>query len=193
MQDLIVALRIDGRRCLVIGGGDEAERRVRALLERGALVTWLGTGSEAPASERLSVLARPFDEADLDDAWLTVLTDRDRALARRIAAAAEARGRWFCAVDQASLGSFSHLALASAGPVQVAIGTGGAVPGLARRLRQELERVFGESRLGAFATALSRLRRVWSPAERRERLGPLLEGVRLTGALSVPPDPPDVP
>ncbi|HEX9621945.1 MAG TPA: bifunctional precorrin-2 dehydrogenase/sirohydrochlorin ferrochelatase [Polyangiaceae bacterium] len=188
MQDFIVALRVAGRRCLVIGDGTEASRRVESLLERGAVVTWLKRTPESDvvASERLSVQVRAFDAADLEGVWLAVLTDRDRDLARRVAGFAEARCIWFCAVDQPELTSFAHVALASAGLVQVAVGTGGAVPALARRLREEIERLLSESGLGPFAEALARLRESLSPKERRERLGPLLERVRLSGRLELP-------
>lgn len=188
MPDLLVALRVAGRRCLVIGRGREASRRVEALLECGALVTWLTepAGTQRVASERLSVRVRPFDVADLDGVWLAILTDRDQELACRVAALAEARGTWFCAVDQPEFASFVHVALARAGSVQVGVGTGGTAPALARRLREEFERLFSESGLGAFADALGRLRRRLSAHERREKLEPLLARLRFTGRLELP-------
>jgi precorrin-2 dehydrogenase/sirohydrochlorin ferrochelatase len=161
------------------------------LLEAGALVRVVG---EHP-TEALSVLgksgtlelaARPFTLTDLDGVWLAVLTDLDRALAERISEATERRPMLFCAVDQPDFGTFSHLALARSGDVTLAVSTNGKAPALARRLREELERVLGESNLGALVERLVRLRDKTPSNERRLVLGRAVEKVRLTGKLEVP-------
>lgn len=119
--------------------------------------------------------------------WLAVFTDQDRALAERIAALAEARRVFFCAVDQPEFGSFSHLALVRSGPVTVAISTNGRAPSLARRLREELARLFAEADLGAFAERIASLRDRTSSAERRAVVGEAVQDVHFTGNLALPP------
>lgn len=189
----VIGLRLSGRHCLVVGGGEEVDRRVTALREAGAL---LRVVSERPTealaalaqSGAVELLERSFRETDLDGIWLAVLTDLDRAEAARIFAATTARHVFFCAIDQPDFCTFSHLALARSGDVTLAVSTNGRAPALARRLREELERLLAESRLGPFMERLSALRDRTPSSERRDVLGRAVSGVRLTGALEVPED-----
>lgn len=188
-----IGLRLSGRHCLVVGSGGEAGRRATALVEAGAIVRVVCEHPTAElsalgASMTLELVRRAFDDADLDGVWLAVLTDPDRALAEKISRAADLRRLFFCAVDQPDFGSFSHLALARAGGVVLAVSTHGKAPALARRLREELERVLGESSLGAFVERLARLRDKTPSNERPAVLGRAVDRVRLTGKLEVPED-----
>jgi precorrin-2 dehydrogenase/sirohydrochlorin ferrochelatase len=188
-----IGLRLSGRHCLVVGSGEEAVHRAETLVEAGALVRVVCEHateglSALGSSGTIELAPRAFDDPDLDGVWLAVLTDPDRALAERISRAAEQRRVLFCAVDQPDFGSFSHLALARSGGVTLAVSTNGKAPAFARRLREELERVLGESRLGAFVERLARLRDRTPSNERRTVLGRAVERVRLTGSLELPED-----
>jgi len=180
-------LLLDDRKCLVVGGGPEAALRAGNLLEAGAHVWVVGVeatpGLEALASARLRVEQRPFAESDVDDAWLVVQVTQDAALARRIGQACEARRVFFCAVDQPENSSYSHLALARAGALTVAIGTEGRAPALGRRLREELARVLNEAGAADEVERLAALRSATPPAERREALGRAVADVHFTGRL----------
>jgi siroheme synthase (precorrin-2 oxidase/ferrochelatase) len=166
-----VALKLVGRACLVVGTGDEARARAAALEAAGAKVT---------------IVSGAFVPSDLDGMWLAVLTDRDEELATRIARAAEERRVFFCAVDQPEAGSYSHVAIARAGPVFAALGTQGEAPALARRLRELLEELFNAAGLGPFAERLAALRRDTPPERRRDVLNEAVEGVRIDGNLVLP-------
>lgn len=188
-----VALALEGRAVLVVGTGAELFGRVKALLDAGAAVTAVsadpGADVEALAGSGVVTLRRrAFTEADLDGTWLAVLADRDAATAARIAPAAEARRVFFCAVDEPTHSSFWHMALARAGSVVVAISTGSRAPALARRLRQELERVFDDAGLAAFAERIAALRDRTPSAERRDVLARALAGLSFKG-LTLPPAP----
>lgn len=183
-----INLILDDRKCVVVGGGAEAAMRAGNLLEAGAKV--LVVGSEPTpglelllSSPRLSVQARPFQESDLDDAWLVVQVSTDAALARQVAELCDARVIFFCAVDQPKHSSYSHLALARAGSLTLAIGTEGRAPALGRRLREELSRVLSESNAADEVERLAALREQTPSAERRETLGRAVEDVELTGTL----------
>jgi siroheme synthase-like protein len=182
-----VNLLLDDRKCVVVGGGAEAALRAGNLLEAGARVLLVGDeatpGLDALASSRLRVERRPFDESDLDDAWLVVQATQDAALARRIGAACEARRIFFCAVDQPETSSYSHLALARAGSLSIAIGTEGRAPALGRRLREELARVLREADAAEEVERLAALRAATPGSERREVLGRAVADVHFTGAL----------
>lgn len=166
-----VALKLVGRACLVVGTGDEARARAAALEAAGAKVT---------------LVSRAFVPSDLDGMWLAVLTDRDDELALRIARAAEERRVFFCAVDQPEAGSYSHVAIARAGPVFAALGTQGEAPALARRLRELIEELFDGAGLGPFAESLAELRKNTPPERRRDVLNAAVEGVRIEGSLVLP-------
>jgi len=166
-----IALKLAGKKCLVVGSGEEAALRKSALEAAGASVL---------------VAEREFRPELLDGVWLAVLTDRDTELAARMASAADERRVFFCAVDQPDYGSYSHLAITRAGPLFAAIGTQGEVPALARRLRELLDELFATSGFAAFAESLARIRKR-TPAERRRQvLNAAVESVRLEGRLVLP-------
>ncbi len=186
-----IGVKLEGRACLVVGTGDEAEKRTERLVRAGAQVRVV---SEKPtdALERLAasgtvVLAqRPFEDADLDDVWLAVYTDMDTTVAARIMEAAEARRVLFCAVDRPAQSSYVHLAIATVGPVTVTVSTSGRAPSLAGRLRDEIARVLGEGKLAEFAEGLARLRDRTPPERRRPILGDAVRALRFEGNLFVP-------
>ena len=182
-----LSLSLEGRRCLVVGGGNEAALRVGNLLEAGAHVLLVAEqevpGLEALSGERLTVERRPYREADVEDAWLVVQVTTDAELATRIARDCAERRVFFCAVDQPEHSSYSHLALARAGTLTLAVGTEGRAPALGRRLRQELSRLLEEANAAEEVEALAALRDQTPRAERRDVLGRAVADVHLTGAL----------
>jgi siroheme synthase (precorrin-2 oxidase/ferrochelatase) len=167
-----VALKLRGRRCLVVGSSDEAAARARALAEAGADV----------------VRVPQFSPPDLDGVWLAVLGDRNPELADRLDQACEERRIFFAAVDDTRVGSYSHLAIAKAGSVICAIGTHGDAPALARRLRELLQGLFERANLAAFTERHAALRRATPSERRREVLGADVAEIRIDGELVLPPN-----
>jgi siroheme synthase-like protein len=188
---LPIGAKLEGRPCLVVGTGEGAERRVDALVAAGARVRVV-TERPTEALERLAtngtvaLAQRPFDDADLDGVWLAVYSDMEAAIAKRIAAAAEARRVFFCAVDLPEQSSYVHLAIATVGPVTVAISTSGRAPTLASKLRDEIARVLDESGLAEFAEMVARLRDSTPRDRRRTVLADAVSELRFEGRLSLP-------
>lgn len=169
-----VALKLVGRRCLIVGDGAEAVQRLEALAAAGAELALVSANPTSDLRMRASELGaalaeRDYHTSDLDGAWLAVLCDQNSELATRIGADAEARQVFFCAVDQPTPSSYSHVALVRSGPLCVAIGTEGKAPALARRLKQELARALENPAVSAFVDALVKLRES-APAEGRGAL-----------------------
>jgi siroheme synthase-like protein len=183
-----VALLLAGRRCVVVGKGEELLHRARLLGGAGAdvLVVTEALQPELSALPNVSVLERPFRDEDLEGAWLCVVAEPDAALSARIAGAAERRRIFCCAVDRPEQSSFIHMALARADRLIVAISTAGYAPALARRLREELCRLFEAADLAGFVTKLAELRRRTPPGERREALAPIVGRVAFRGTLELP-------
>jgi uroporphyrin-III C-methyltransferase / precorrin-2 dehydrogenase / sirohydrochlorin ferrochelatase len=163
-------LKLQGRRCLVVGGGTIAEGKVRGLLASGAIVTVVAPDvtSEVAAwaaGGQLTWHAREFRSTDLEDALVVIsATDgsatNDPGLNARVFAEAEARGVLCNAVDDPEHCHFYFSSVVDRGPLQIAISTTGYSPALAQRLRQELETLYGEeyaswvTRLGASRASL---------------------------------------
>lgn len=182
-----LSLSLEDRQCVVVGGGAEAATRAGNLLEAGARVLVVAPDPvpelSALSSPRLRIEQRALAESDLDDAWLVVQVTQDAALGSQVAAWCEARRVFFCAVDQPQLSSYSHLALARAGSLTLAIGTEGRAPALGRRLREELARVLSEANAAEEVERLALLREQTPPGERRETLGRAVADVHFTGEL----------
>jgi uroporphyrin-III C-methyltransferase / precorrin-2 dehydrogenase / sirohydrochlorin ferrochelatase len=125
-----LALRLEGRRVLVVGGGAVATRRVPALLEAGAQLEIVAPVL-TPALQgyvdagRLTWSARRFEPADLDGAWLVQVAIDDPSAAADVSAAAEAR-RVFCVrADDRDAATAWTPAVTRHGPVTVAVTDGG--------------------------------------------------------------------
>jgi siroheme synthase-like protein len=178
----MIALRLGGARCVVVGSEDDAATRAERLAQHGAQVTLV---SETPSDrvraaarlEGIVLVERPFEEPDLEGCRLAVLVDRDPALAARLDATCRDRNVLFCAVDQ-PFGDFAHVATVRRGPLSLGISTDGRAPALARRFRQLLTELVDDDALDAFVAHLEALRAT-APAEGRSAMLNL-EAKRLT-------------
>jgi precorrin-2 dehydrogenase/sirohydrochlorin ferrochelatase len=157
-----ISLLLEGRRCVVIGGGAVAERKVASLLEAGGTVRVVapevteGIAQMAEAG-RLEWRATEAREADIADAFVVIAATDDRDLNARMAAVAEAAGKLVNAVDQPEDCSFFVPAAVRRGPILLTVSTGGGSPALAKRIRRELEAHFGPE-YGDLAELLEQLR-----------------------------------
>jgi precorrin-2 dehydrogenase/sirohydrochlorin ferrochelatase len=157
-----VYLDLRGRPCVVVGGGEVAERKVEGLLAAGARVTvvspTLSRGLAALAdTHEILHHGRPYRRGDLAGAVLAYAATDDEQVHAEIAAEAAAARVPLNVVDRPRLCGFIAPATVTRGPVQVAISTGGASPALAKRLRRELEAAVGPEYALA-ATILGKLR-----------------------------------
>ena len=145
----IACLRLDGRRCLVVGGGDVGLEKVEGLLTCGAAVTLV-----APAAhEQLAQLAdegsivwerRRYEPADLDGSFLVIAATSDSEVNIGVHEDAEARAMLVNVVDVPPLCNFILPAIVRSGPLAIAISTAGASPALAKRMKREIAEQFGE-------------------------------------------------
>jgi siroheme synthase-like protein len=160
-----VNLVVSGRRCVVVGAGRIAARKIEALLDAGADVHVVAPaiGEEVRAwadAGRLHVDEREFTPADLDDAWLATTATGVPAVDRAVFAAGQARRLWVNSADDPDNCSFTLTSVVRRGDLVVTIGTGGRSPALATWLRRRLGDEFGPE----YATLLDML------SEAREEL-----------------------
>jgi precorrin-2 dehydrogenase/sirohydrochlorin ferrochelatase len=154
----MACLDLEGRRCLVVGGGNVGLEKARGLLECGALVTVVAPQIE-PELESLPVEWRRkrYQALDLDGVFLVVAATSNRSMNRRVFEDAERRSLLCNVVDTPELCSFILPAVFRRDPIALAVSTGGASPALAKRLRDDLGARIGEEHV-ALATRLRELR-----------------------------------
>lgn len=143
-----VNLLVAGRRCVVVGAGRIAARKVEALLEAGAEVHVVApeVGDEIAAwrdARRLTVDQRGFEPSDLDGAWLATAATSEAAVNRAVFDAAEARRLWVNAADDPEHCSFTLMSVVRQGDLVVTIGTGGRSPALATYLKDHVTEEMG--------------------------------------------------
>lgn len=144
-----IYLDMKGRRCLVIGGGAVAERKIAALLEAGAEITVMSpdmTDIIAGLSKRSAIHfeARPYRHGDLDGFELAFVATDDPEVNADVYREGRGRGVWVNSADDPARCDFILPSVLRRGELTVAVSTGGGSPALARTVREELELYFTE-------------------------------------------------
>lgn len=141
----LVALRLAGRRCLVVGGGTVAAAKAEGLLGVGASVTIVAPRlSDAVRALPVSLVERAYTPQDLEGCWLAVAATGIAAVDRAVYRDGEARNIFVNAADDVAGCSFFLPALLRRPPVTVAVSTDGASPALAAVLRDRIAPLVGE-------------------------------------------------
>jgi precorrin-2 dehydrogenase / sirohydrochlorin ferrochelatase len=182
---LPVMLQVEGLLCVVIGGGEVAERKVNGLLEADAHVTIVSpsmTDKLVELAEQgiIHWITREYMDGDLAGASLAIAATNDREANERVALEAEARGVWPNVADDAAASAVLLPSVFRRGKLVIAVSTTGASPSMARRVRRELEERYGpeyESWLDWLAEARLLLRRLIPETERRQSLHRALEEI----------------
>ena len=144
-----VFLELNGRPCIVVGGGAVAERKVDGLLAAGARVTVISpelTPALAALKQegRLQHVDREYREGDLKGSDLAVVATDDGSVNADVVREGRERRVWVNAIDDPSNCDFILPSVIRRGDVVIAASTGGASPALARHLRERLEAFLGE-------------------------------------------------
>ena len=141
-------LRIRGKRCVVVGGGRVALRKVRVLLEHGASIELI---SPDPCPEldglaesgEVKMRRRSYQEGDLQGAFLAIAASDNSALNQQVIKEAQGRAVLVNAVDDAENSDFIVPSSVHRGDMTIAVSTAGRSPALARKIRTRLEKEFG--------------------------------------------------
>jgi siroheme synthase-like protein len=144
-----VLLELSGRRCVVIGALPIREGKVEALLAGGATDVLVAAVAPEERLESLELLEgvivarRAWTTADLAGAFLLIAHDPDPGERARLSHAARAAGVLVNIVDDIPACDWAMPAIVRRGELLIAIGTGGASPALARKVRERLETEYG--------------------------------------------------
>lgn len=156
-----IFLKLETTRCLVVGGGQVGERKVKGLMEAGATVVVVSPevtdALEGMVGERLTVHRRPFRETDMDDVGLAVAATDVDSVNRAVVSAARDRGVWVNDAASRERSTFILPASVRQGGLTLAVSTDGGSPAYAKLVREMLECEFGEEH-GLMVALLTDLR-----------------------------------
>ena len=144
MDSLPIFMKIKGARCVVVGGGEVALRKVTMLLKADAAVEIVSpTLCEALAdlvqSGVIHHLQTTFDQSHLNGATLVIAATDDEVINAQISEAAKASNIPVNVVDAPALCTFTMPSIVDRSPVVIAISSNGAAPVLARLIRAKIE------------------------------------------------------
>lgn len=190
MAAFVVSLQVEGRRCLVLGGGAEALDKAQKLLVAGGEVTVIAPSLHADLAALAAVGSlrwepRGFDpDRDLSPRPFAVVATEPEAH-RAVFAACRGVGVLVCCVDAPGQCDFFHTAQGDCGPLTLAVASGGKVPALAKALRDQLVAQL-DAPLGRLADALVTLRATTAPDQRRSVMRAALQGFALDIRVALP-------
>jgi siroheme synthase-like protein len=142
------SLNIHGKRCVVIGGGEVALRKARALLDCGAKVTVVSPTlhpdlAKLGEARRIRPIHREFQPEDLADASIAIAATDVKEVNQRVADAGREQGVFVNVVDDSERSDFIVPSFFRRGGLTIAVSTSGMSPALARKIRTRLEGIFG--------------------------------------------------
>ena len=143
-----VFMNVKGKKCVVIGGGQVALRKVRILLEHGADVEVISPDlypelAELAERGEIRALTREYQAGDLENAFVAIAAINNNEINQRVAVEARRRAVLVNVVDDAEKSDFIVPSYLRRGDVAIAVSTGGKSPALARKIRSRLEKELG--------------------------------------------------
>lgn len=194
MSYMHIELRLQGRKALVIGAEGEIPFKIDRLLRAGAHVTVI---SPRPFSEallalreahegRLELVCREAKEQDAHGMAIVFLAPGRDELSRVMFLYGLRTGTPVCTLDRPEMSTFINPAVAAVSGLRIAVGTGGASPSLAKRIREDLEALFEDEVFARFVSKLSALRSQLPRGERAARMKEAVLGFRVEARLHFP-------
>ncbi|HEY2537756.1 MAG TPA: bifunctional precorrin-2 dehydrogenase/sirohydrochlorin ferrochelatase [Solirubrobacteraceae bacterium] len=145
----IACLKLSGRRCVVVGGGEIGLEKVEGLLACDGDVTLIAPTAlpalrEYAQEGTIRWEQRPYAGAeDLEGVFMAIAATDDTDVNIAVYDDAERRAMLVNVVDVPPLCNFILPAIVRTGPLAIAISTAGASPALAKRMKHEIEAQFG--------------------------------------------------
>ncbi|MHA1570044.1 MAG: precorrin-2 dehydrogenase/sirohydrochlorin ferrochelatase family protein [Alphaproteobacteria bacterium] len=144
-----VQLLLAGKLCVVVGGGDVAFRKARALLAAEGRIKVIAPAlcpelEQLAAENKIEAEKKTFSPSDLAEAFLVIAATDDSRVNQAVFAEASAQGILVNVVDKPELCNFYVPSVVRRGDLIITISTGGASPALAKKIRQTLEEAYGE-------------------------------------------------
>jgi len=144
-----VFLDVRGKRCVVVGGGHVALRKVKVLLEHGASVEVVSPAlcpelSQLAEAKTISLLGKDYEPGDLKGAFIAIVATANSNTNQNIADEARRQKIPVNVADSLEQSDFIVPSYLRRGDLTIAVSTAGKSPALARKIRTRLEQNFGE-------------------------------------------------
>ncbi|MGB0005819.1 MAG: bifunctional precorrin-2 dehydrogenase/sirohydrochlorin ferrochelatase [Candidatus Sulfotelmatobacter sp.] len=141
-------LKLEGKRCLVVGAGKVGEPKIGGLIDTGACIHVIALEASDVVhgwarDKKIALELRAFVPEDLEGMALAVVATSSRPVNETIYQEAQRRGVLCNVVDVPEYCDFYYPAVVRRGDLQIAVSTTGQSPSLAQKIRQQLERQFG--------------------------------------------------
>ena len=145
----IACLKLSGRRCVVVGGGEIGLEKVEGLLACDGRVVLIAPDAVAEletlaAEGSIEWIRREYETGDLEATFIAIAATDDTDVNIRVHDDAERRAMLVNVVDVPPLCNFILPAIVRSGPLAIAISTAGASPALAKRIKRRVADEFGE-------------------------------------------------
>jgi precorrin-2 dehydrogenase / sirohydrochlorin ferrochelatase len=145
----IACLRLTGRRCVVVGGGEIGLEKVEGLLACDGRVVLISPDAVPELREladegSIEWIRREYETGDLEGTFIAIAATDDTDINIRVYDDAETRAMLVNVVDVPPLCNFILPAIVRTGPLAIAISTAGASPALAKRIKAQIADVYGE-------------------------------------------------
>jgi len=143
-----IFLNLQGKKCVVVGGGAVALRKVKALLDCGAEITVISPKPHVELSrlfenKAIQLFRRNYERGDLKDAALSIAATDVKEINRKVAEASKKNGTLVNVVDDSESSDFIVPSSFRRGNLSVAVSTSGTSPALAKKIRAKLEKNIG--------------------------------------------------
>ena len=143
-----ISLNLQGKKCVVVGGGRVAFRKVTTLLNCGADITVISPKPHAEISKlfknkAIRLVRRNYERGDLRRAALSIAATHVKEINRKVAEESKKNGTPVNVVDDAELSDFIIPSSFRRGGLSVAVSTSGMSPALAKKIRAKLEKQIG--------------------------------------------------
>jgi len=140
-------VRLDGKKCVIVGGGRVAYRKICSLLEFGADVTVVTAQATEEVRQlwklgRIKLIYGSCFEKELENAFLVLAATSDRELNSRIYRECAARGIFVNVADSLEECTFIFPSVVKRSDVVIGISTSGKSPALAKQIRLRVEKIF---------------------------------------------------
>ncbi|EKE04026.1 MAG: siroheme synthase [uncultured bacterium] len=143
-----IMINIADKKCIIVGGGNVASRKVKSLLEYGAKITVISNNLCSELEKlnnhgRIEWFARNYEAGDLGEASLVFAATNDSDVNRQVYQEARKKGIPVNIADMPELCDFIVPSKIEQGDLTIAISTNGNSPALAKKIRIELEEKYG--------------------------------------------------
>ena len=172
-----VFLDLTGKRCVIIGGGQVAERKCRSLMKTGTLITVIAPEITKRLRDYkdtgvIKHIERDYRKGDITSAYIVISATGSRETNERVARDAESLHKLVNVVDTPDLCNFIVPSVFRRGTLSIAVSTGGISPAFAKEIRKELEKMYGpelEGKLKAIGKMRDRAKKEITGKKERER------------------------